>query len=53
MATHSSIIAWRIAQTEEPVHSSGSQTVGPDWATEPIHSSEHLYFLFLLSVKDQ
>ena len=32
MTTHSSILAWRIPWTEEPVrlHSMGSQTVGHD-----------------------
>jgi len=32
MATHSSILAWRIPQTEEPggLQSMGSQTVGHD-----------------------
>ena len=35
MATHSSILAWRIPWTEEPVRlqSMGSQRVGHDWAT--------------------
>ena len=35
MATHSSILAWRIAWTEEPggLESLGSQRVGHDWAT--------------------
>ena len=33
MTTHSSIIAWRIPWTEEPGMSTGSQTVGHDWAT--------------------
>ena len=35
MATHSSILAWRIPWTEEPggLHSTGSQRVGHDWAT--------------------
>ena len=34
MATHSSILAWRIPWTEEPggLQSSGSQRVGHDWA---------------------
>ena len=33
MATHSSILAWRIPQTEQPggVWSMGSQRVGQDW----------------------
>ena len=36
MATHSSILAWRIPWTEEPggLLSTGSQRVGHDWATE-------------------
>ena len=36
MATHSSILTWRIPWTEEPggLQSVGPQTVGHDWATE-------------------
>ena len=30
MATHSSILAWKIPWTEEPVHSMGSQRVSHD-----------------------
>ena len=35
MATHSSILAWKISWTEEPggLQSMGSQSVGHDWAT--------------------
>ena len=35
MATHSSILAWRISWVEEPggLQSMGSQRVGHDWAT--------------------
>ena len=35
MATHSSILAWRIPWTEEPggPQSTGSQRVGHDWLT--------------------
>ena len=35
MATHTSILAWRILWTEEPVgvQSTGSQRVGHDWVT--------------------
>ena len=35
MATHSSILAWRIPRTEEPggLQSIGSHRVGRDWAT--------------------
>ena len=40
MATHSSILAWRIPWTEEPgwLQSMGSQRVRPDLATERINS---------------
>ena len=43
MATHSSILAWRIPWTEEPggLQSMGSQRVGHDWATK------HIFFFFL------
>ena len=36
MATHSSILAWKIPWTEEPgrLQSMGSQRVGHDWATK-------------------
>ena len=39
MATHSSILAWRIPWTEEPggLQSMGSQRVGHDWATSHTH----------------
>ena len=38
MATHSSILAWRIPWTEEPggVQSMGSQRIGHDWATNTL-----------------
>ena len=38
MATHSSILAWKISWTEEPggLQSMGSQRVGHDWATNTI-----------------
>ena len=35
MATHSSILAWRIPWREEPGGSMGSQTVGHDLVTKP------------------
>ena len=37
MATHSSILAWRIPWTEKPsrLQSTGLQRVGHDWATSP------------------
>ena len=36
MATHSSILAWKISQTEDPggLQSMGSQRVGHDWVTD-------------------
>ena len=39
-ATHSSILAWRIPQTEEPrqLQSMDLQRVGHDWAAEHTHS---------------
>ena len=42
MATHSSIFAWKIPQTEEPgrLHSMGSQRIRHDGATE--HPYTHL-----------
>ena len=38
MATHSSILAWKISWTEEPggLQSMGSQRVGYDWATNTL-----------------
>ena len=41
VATHSSILAWRIPLTEEPggLQSMGSQRVGHDWVTD-----FHFYF---------
>ena len=38
MATHSSILAWKISWTEEPggLQSMGSQRVGHDWATNTL-----------------
>ena len=39
MATHSSILAWRIPQTEEPGEPQymGSKRVGQDWVTNLTH----------------
>ena len=44
MATHSSILAWRIPWTEEPgrPQSTGSQRVGHDLSTEHAHISDML-----------
>ena len=41
MATHSSILAWKIPWTVEPgrLQSTGSQRVGHDWATSLSHQS--------------
>ena len=48
MATHSSILAWRIPWTEEPgrLQSLGSQRVRHDWATLS-HSLTHSLTLFI------
>ena len=45
MATHSSIIAWKISWTEKPgeLQSMGSQTVGHNWAT-----NTYLLTIFLM-----
>ena len=51
MATHSSILAWRIPWTEEPggPWSMGSQRVGHDWnvtraISKPRHENIWIYF---------
>ena len=49
MATHSSILAWKIPWTEEPVHSIGSQRVGHNWATEHKSSWSCLFPHFTMS----
>ena len=43
IATHSSILVWKMPWTEEPgrLQSMGSQRVGHDWATEHTHSLCH------------
>ena len=45
MATHSSIMVWKIPWTEEPsgLPSMGSQRVGHDWVTEHMHT-HRVYF---------
>ena len=42
VATHSSILAWRIPWTEEPggLQSMGSQRVGDNWATDISHFTQ-------------
>ena len=44
MATHSSILAWRIPMAEEPgsLQSMGSQRIRHDWAT--YHSTAHFFY---------
>ena len=44
MATHSSILAWRIPGTEEPGRPQymGLQRVGHDWATEHTDTQEEM-----------
>ena len=46
MATHSSVLAWRIPWREEPgrLQSTGSQRVGHDWATSLLLSSMFQFF---------
>ena len=49
MATHSSILAWRIPWTEEPgrLQSTGLQRVGHEWATSPISYLILLNYIFI------
>ena len=49
MATHSSILAWRIPWTEEPggLQSMGSQRVGHDWVTSLSLSWSYCHFLIV------
>ena len=55
MATHSSILAWRIPGTEEPSGppSMGSHRVGHDWsdlaAAAAVHGFTSFFFFFLLT----
>ena len=54
MATHSSILAWRIPWTEEPggLQSMGSQRAGHDWVSSKhthTHTHTHTRILSLLS----
>ena len=50
MATHSSILAWKISWTEEPggLQSTGSQRVGHNWATNTHTYIFILFFKYLL-----
>ena len=51
VATHSSILAWRIPWTEEPggLQPKGSQIVRHDWATKHKHKNSSTYSLVLLN----
>ena len=55
MATHSSILAWRIPQTEGPggLLSTGSQRVGHDWATKRTHTqiTNMSYTLYVVNTR--
>ena len=55
MATHSSILAWRIPWMEEPggLQSTGSQRVGHYWATLPSPSHANKVMLKILQAKLQ
>ena len=46
LSTHSSILAWRIPQTEEPdgLQSVGLQRVGHDWATNTFNKIPNIIF---------
>ena len=48
LATHSSVLAWRISQTEEPgrLQSKGLQGVEHDWATNTFTFQFHWSFIF-------
>ena len=49
MATHSSILAWRIPWTEEPggLQSMGSQRVGHDWVTSLSLYLNYLWYTYI------
>ena len=54
MATHSSILVWRIPWTEEPgkLQSMGSQRVRHDWMTDTyiyVHIYMHIHFISILT----
>ena len=51
MATHSSILAWKIPRMQEPggLQSMGSQRVGHNWATSP-HQKPSVFFLCKLYI---
>ena len=49
MATHSSILAWRIPRTEDPgqLQSTGSQRVPTDTRTKGWHENEAPIYLYI------
>ena len=55
MATHSSILVWKISFTEEPggLQSMGSQRVGHDWATNTNTNSRSTTYKANREVKRQ
>ena len=52
MATHSSILAWRIPWTEEPggPQSIGSQRVGPRW--KQLSTRVHMHTRAMVKIRD-
>ena len=52
MATHSSILAWRIPWTEEPgrLWSMGSQRIRHDWATNTVKKKDYTLFIWIWEV---
>ena len=53
MATHSSLLAWRIPGTEEPgrLHSKGSQRVGHDLVTGQQQQNMKIYMHIIKELK--
>ena len=51
MATHSSILAWKIPWTEEPggLQSMDLQRVGHDWATS-LHFTSYILYIIQLEI---
>ena len=49
MATHSSVLAWRIPWTEEPgrLQSTGLQIVGQDWVHTHTHTHTHTHYIYV------
>ena len=54
MATHSSILAWKIPRTEEPggLQSMGSQRVGQDLVTKQQNNARELWNILLQERKN-